>query len=319
MANIKEIYRWVSAMKTGLILLVMIGLISALGSAIIPDIFFNTIIFKGLLILLLVNLALCTFNQLIHFGTRSRGGLGRQSGLLLLHAGIVLILVGGTVFAYYGQSGEISIAKGDTIAITKVIKLQQPFSLQLNDFKIEFNQNGSPSQYYSYVTVIEEGVTRAQETISVNHPLQYRKIKAYQMSFGYLVSAKLTSAGGSEVQKFLKEGDILELTGTERVVKIYRYFPSFDPAGGMNQTSLKPDNPRVVYSVYEQGKLLGMGAAQFGEKVEIDNTVDIVFSGVKPYTVLKLKSDPGLPIALTGGLMFMFGAVLSLLSTPVRQ
>ncbi|MEN6460987.1 MAG: cytochrome c biogenesis protein ResB [Syntrophomonas sp.] len=325
MASAKRIYRSISSMKTGLVLLVLIALASALGSAFLPDVFFNTVLFKCLLLLLFLNMVLCTINRLNRFksgfikGTKSRQWLPRQIGIILLHAGIVFILAGGTIYAYLGQSGEISIATGDTVDISKVITIDKPFSLRLDDFKIKFNKDGSPSQYYSYVTILEDDKIIRQETISVNHPLKYQEIKAYQQSFGYMVKVKPVDNAGHVTEKLLEEGDLLKITGTKRVVKMYRYFPNFDPAGGMGQTSMKPDNPRVVYSVYENDKLLGVGAAKFGDKIEIDNNIYITFTGVEPYTVLEVKSDPGLPLALAGGLMFMIGVSLALLATPVKR
>jgi cytochrome c biogenesis protein len=325
MVSIRKIYHAIASMKTGLSLLIMIGLVSALGSALFPDTFYNTLLFKALLLILLLNMALCTINRWVWFKSAfcRRGinwrGCPRQIGILMLHAGIVLILVGGTVFAYYGQNGQVSIVTGDIVDMSKVLTLKKPFSLYLDSFNIEFNSNGSPSQYYSYVTVLEDNNEILNEAISVNHPLIYREIKVYQQSFGHLVKVMHTNDAGNEIEVLLKESDFLKIPGTKRVVKIYRYFPSFDPAGGMNQTSLKPDNPRIIYSVYENDKFLGVGAAQFGEKVEIDSNIYVLFVGVEPYTILKVKSDPGLPLALTGGLMFMIGASLTLLATPTRR
>jgi len=320
MTHAKKVYSYISSMKTGLLLLVLIALVSALGSVVQPNVFFNTIVFKILLMLLLLNMTLCTINRLIWFKrVYFKGGHARQVGLLLLHAGIILILAGGTVYAYYGQSEQISITTGDTVDISKVLKTNKPFSILLDNFKIEFNDNGSPSQYYSNVTILEDGQNKATESINVNHPLKYNGIKAYQQSFGYMVKAKHPSADGKEIETLLQEGNLIELPGTKRVVKIYRYFPNFDPSKGMNQTSMKPDNPRIIYSVYENDKLLGVGAAKFDEKVEIDTNINVTFTGIEPYTVLKVKSDPGLPIALSGGLMFMIGVSLALLSTPIKR
>jgi hypothetical protein len=45
MGSAKKIYRTISSMKTGLILLLLIALASALGSALLPDVFFNTVVF----------------------------------------------------------------------------------------------------------------------------------------------------------------------------------------------------------------------------------------------------------------------------------
>jgi len=181
------------------------------------------------------------------------------------------------------------------------------------------NENGSPSQYFSNVTILEDDRVIAKESISVNHPLKYRGIKAYQQSFGYLVKVKHTTSEGKEVETLSHEGDLIVLPGTKRVIKVYRYFSDFDPSKGMNQTSMKPDNPRIIYSVYENGKLLGIGVAKFNEKVEIDTNAYVVFAGVEPYTVLKVKSDPGLPLTFAGGLMFIIGVSMTLLSRPVKR
>lgn len=80
----------------------------------------------------------------------------------------------------------------------------------------------------------------------------------------------------------------------------------------MNSKTLRPDNPRIIYSIYENEKVLRVGAASFGEKVKVDDTVFLSFDKVQPYTVLQLKSDPGLPYAGLGGLMLMIGVCLVL-------
>ena len=80
---------------------------------------------------------------------------------------------------------------------------------------------------------------------------------------------------------------------------------------------MRPDNPRVVFSVYEDEVLLGIGAAEFGEKVKVDENVYVEFPGVEPFTVLKVKVDPGLPVAFLGGGMFIIGVCLTLLMVPV--
>ena len=87
----------------------------------------------------------------------------------------------------------------------------------------------------------------------------------------------------------------------------------------MNTKTMRPDNPRVVFSVYEDEVLLGIGAAEFGEKVKVDENVYVEFPGVEPFTVLKVKVDPGLPVAFLGGGMFIIGVCLTLLMVPVRS
>lgn len=317
MEILKKVYRYLSSMKTGLVLLVLVGSAAAVGSAFLPDVFFNTWLFKLLLIILSVNMVLCTANRFILLKSRlkkNRNKWFREIGNLLLHAGIVFILAGLLVYAFYGQNGQIAIRTGDTVDVSQIIALKEPFSLRLDDFKVEYNEDGSPSQYNSYVTVLESGITKDDAVISVNHPLNYRGVKFYQQSYGYLIKTKYTNDTGSEVEELIKEGNFIKPAGTERTVKVFRYIPNFDPNHGMVTKTMRPDNPRIIFSVYEDKQLIGVGAAQFDERVEIDENVYVVFPAVEPYTILKVKSDPGLPLAFWGGGMFMIGVTMALLA-----
>lgn len=322
MAACKRVFGFISSMKTGLILLALIGLISALGSGFLPDSFFRTPLFKALLLLLFINMALCTVSQISRYLKHWNGGRKksqvrfRQVGLILLHAGVVVILIGGTISSYYEHSVDIKVVEGRTVDLSKVIKTKQPFLLKLNKFKITFNADGSPSQYYSYVSTVEPGQANQNYCISVNHPLKYEGLKVYQESFGYLVKVEGEYGKGSNLTQSVREGDFFTIPGTPRSVKVYKYIPNFDPAYGMDSKTLRPDNPRVIFSVYEKGQLLGVGAARFDKRIEIDHNVFVKFNGLQPLSVLKVKSDPSLPWIGTGGLMLMVGVCLALILNP---
>jgi hypothetical protein len=53
--------------------------------------------------------------------------------MLMLHFETVFILAGGTIYAYYGQSGQISILKGDTVDVSRVMTIKRTFPFQLDD------------------------------------------------------------------------------------------------------------------------------------------------------------------------------------------
>lgn len=304
---IKKIYQAMAAMKTGLFLLLLIGLLSALGSAFLPGRFHKNWGFILLLALLLLNLSLCTINQLLASGRKVVGGsklspgLLRQGGLLILHAGMIFILLGGFLQIFYGQQAEITLVRQQSAAVSKFMRLNQPFTICLNDFEIRYNQDGSASQYCAYVSIIENGQSR-KTCISVNHPLDYRGVKAYQMSFGNLIKVRIDSSSGASEEGLYKEGTLLDPGQSPYRLKIYRYLPNFDPASGMTSRTLRPDNPHLVFSVYRKGQLQGAGALSLHESVQLDSDHTVIFEGVEPYTVLKLKSDPGLPWAFAGGL-----------------
>lgn len=324
MRIVHRIYNSISSMKTGLVILLLIGLASAAGSTILPETFFKTTIFELLLLMLLLNMLLCTlrrFSQTYKMLFKKAGSKVwfRQIGILLLHLGIVLILVGGILNTTIGQENRIHIINGETADISEALDVKDPFSIQLHEFRIDFNNDGSPSQYVSEVTVMDEGQAVKDVSISVNNPLSYQGVKAYQTSFGYLIKAEYTDQNGKQKQDSVTEGDIIRPGGTNKVVKVYRYIPNFDPQHGMTSVTMRPDNPHVVYSVYENDMLLGVGAAPLNEQVILEENVQLLFTSVEPYSILTVKSDPGLPLVLTGGITLMLGVCLALLAAPVRK
>lgn len=311
MLNLKRVYNFVSAMKTGVVLLALIGIISAIGTVISPNTFFHTIIFKFLLLLLFINMGFCTFNQISRFIKIIKKAPGtnrfwvRQASLLVLHLGIVLILVGGIINAYQGQSTQVRIIEGNTVNIADIINTNKPFALKVNNFKIDFYEDGSPSQYISQVTIIDRNNSN-NYAISVNHPLNHHGIKAYQHSYGYVVNIESNNLKDKE-NKRIGEGEIIEFADTDRTINLYKYIPNYDMRYGMNSKTARPDNPKIIYSLNEHGHMLGIGLADFGEEVVVDENIFLTFTNVTPYTVLTIKSDPGLLIAGIGGIMLMLG------------
>lgn len=310
-------------MKAGIYLLVTIGIMSAIGSSFLPQTFYRSFSFQLLLVLLLLNMTLCTIKQLVKYfkGLKHKENKTlflRRTGVLLLHVGMVLILIGGTVNSFDGQSESVGIVEGETIDITSIVPKAEPFELRLDQFRIEFNEDESPSQYISDVSLIEAGEVIEEYSISVNHPLNYGGVKAYQSSFGNLIDLQGESDTGWFEQKVLQEGETLQIKDTDKAVMAYKYLPNFDPNYGMKTKSLKPVNPKIVYSIYEKGSLLNVGYASFGETIEIEPNTYVTFNGVKPYTGLIIKRDPGLPLAAVGAILLMVGACLALVLKPKK-
>jgi cytochrome c biogenesis protein len=327
MSPLKETYRllrFVSSMKTGLALLLVVGILAAIGSGVSPDRYYQAWPFQFCLGLLLLNMAFCTAGQVTRFfrrrfqSARSAKGLSvllRQLGVLALHAGVVLILTGGALYSFQGQSSEIKIDQGASVDVKTVFSQAKSFDIKLDGFNVEYNPDGSAAQYFSHVSLVDQGKVAEKKDISVNNPLEYDGIKAYQSAFGYAVELQ---GEGAAWQKTLEESQSSEIPGTDKSIKIYKYIPNFDPQYGMESKTLRPDNPLVIYSLYQKDALLDVGSASFGEKIEIQPGTYVAFNGVKPYTVLTVKRDPGLSLVLAGGVMLMLGTCLALFLKPKK-
>jgi cytochrome c biogenesis protein len=312
-----SLFNKISSMKFGIVLLGLIGVMSALGSLVSPDNFYKTMQFKLLLVLLIINLMFCTNRQIMQLFKRA----GRTAkpknkvarfGNVLIHAGILLVMVGGALNAHYGKALEVSIAEGGTVDISTLMPTREPLQVQLQQISIEYNADGSPAQYSSVINAGDGVRDQGHYIISVNHPLTLAGIKAYQQSLGYQI--KMQSNFGPD--QLLHIGQILSIPNTERQIRINGYAPNFDPYRAVDP-SLRPDNPQVIISVYERGVALGTGIASFNQTIKIADDTYITFTGVQPFTVLRLKSDPGIPYAAAGALLLVGGICFGLLYKPL--
>ncbi|KUG03743.1 hypothetical protein ASZ90_018886 [hydrocarbon metagenome] len=320
------IYKNVSSMKTGLVLLAILAVFSAVGSSIFPDTFHRMMIFNFILIMLLINLGFCTINRCLKvrkvLWTKQPNVMNqiRQWGLLALHTGLILILAGGIINTSAGQSGTVKLAEGERSVIARD-KEGENISLHLEEFDIELYENNMPSQYLSKVLLYKGDSLVSQSIISVNHPLRFEGLKVYQQSYGNMVEVAIEGEGKVDNLSAV-EGQMLEMPGGSWQVKVFKYVPDFDPDYGMESKTIQPNNPRIIYSVYQDNVLMGVGAAPFGERIQIDSASYVQFNKLKSYSVLKVKEDPGLPYAGAGGILFMLGVALAeinVLGRPSRK
>jgi cytochrome c biogenesis protein len=145
-----------------------------------------------------------------------RGGdrhlLGAQSGRLahlgvyVIHAGIILILIGGMIGAWRGFEGQIQLSPGDETQF--YFDRREPgkrvpigFTVRCQDARVEFHPDGTPKAYFSDLEILEEGKVVVAKTIRVNEPLRHKGISFYQATFG---------------QKPVDEKTIFHLTLTDR-------------------------------------------------------------------------------------------------------
>lgn len=313
------------SMRCGMILLAVVGGLTLLGGIFSPNHFYNSMVYLMALALLFLNLLLCSFKRFAVMvrAIGKKTGRGRwwirQAGLIFLHAGILLIFIGAFVNAYQGQREVVSIPEEGSADVGAYLHIRHPFTIHLDRFVIDYHEDGGVSQYNSYIRISEAGQAGMETSISVNYPLRYHGVKAYQQSYGYLVRTKASFIGDGQIEHPFEEGQVLPVEGSNLSVKVYRYLPNFNLQHGMVSHGMRPDNPRVIISLYEGKKLTGVTAAMFGEKIKLDEESWIAFIGVKPYTVLQLKTDPGLGCTATGGTIFIMGLCLVFFIKPGQE
>ena len=112
-----------------------------------------------------------------------RGG-GRRPATLALHVALVLILTGALVTHLFGKSGSIHLRTGEPNAVVELddgATLTLPFSLELKEFRVEFDPGTrNIADYVSELVFLPDS---SSATISMNHIAKLGGYRFYQADY----------------------------------------------------------------------------------------------------------------------------------------
>ena len=113
----------------------------------------------------------------------ARKGLLGRVGPLLVHAGMVVLMLGAAWGALGGQRAEQYLAPGRSLELMDSRGSSQ-LTLALDHFSIQRDPAGRPEQFTSQLRILEGdgsgGSLLKQAEISVNHPLRFQGVTLYQ-------------------------------------------------------------------------------------------------------------------------------------------
>ncbi len=137
-------------------------------------------------------------------------------GVYVVHLSVILLLLGGIVGNIFGFSGHINVREGETVNSIHLRKTGQieklDFEIRCDDFNVTFNNDGSPKEFRSSLTIIEKGKPVLKKDIIVNDPLRYKGISIYQASYGEVPGNSIPQ---KPVKKRTGEDILLNFTSTE--------------------------------------------------------------------------------------------------------
>ncbi len=204
-------------------------------------------------------------------------GFMRETGNLLFHLSLILVLVGVALGSLYGMKGDAIINVGERFINTPTSydvvsygKLQSgknltPFSITATDFKATYELvTGAPSDYkLSVNTANPVGSKEVSRIVKVNSPMTFGTTKVYLQANGYspLVTVRDTS-GEIKYQGaviFLPQDGNLTSTGAIKVPDmspqvgfIGSFTPTYSRGEGGGAISSYPEvlDPRLLLSIW---------------------------------------------------------------------
>ncbi|MGC5051166.1 cytochrome c biogenesis protein ResB [Micromonospora sp. DT48] len=151
-------------------------------------------------------------------------GYLKETGNLIFHTSMVLVLVGVALGSWYGWHGNrLLVAGADQVFCNTRQQYAEAklgprvgddlprFCMQLDEFDAQFLPNGQASSFNAKVTVDEDGGAPRRAEFSVNAPLRLDGANVYLLGHGYVPLIRYTDRFGKAQTSnlpFLTTGDI---------------------------------------------------------------------------------------------------------------
>jgi len=236
---------------------------------------------------------------------------GRFSPLMVyvVHASVLLILVGALIGSIFGFKGFMNITEGDTahevILSSGQGALALPFAVRCDDFDVSFYDTGAPQEFRSDLSIVEDGREVVKRPIRVNDPLSYRGITFYQASYGAVIKnaeVEFQETGSGKVFKInLPYMRPVTIPGTSDQLQLIEYRQDFSHFG-----------PALAIALLREGKestgswILVDRPEFHGNRVE-DYRVKVLKADQSYFTGLQVKRDPGVWLVWLGFTTLLLG------------
>ena len=234
-------------------------------------------------------------------------GYLRETGNLLFHLSLILILVGVSFGALFGMRGEAIINVGerfinvattyDSLALGKLTneKSLASFEIKLERFEAQYDpRTNQPRDYTAWVTVTENGVTQ-KKVLKVNQPLTFGSTRVYLQANGYSPVVTVRDSQGNVALQgpvpFLPQDGNLRSTGAIKVpdaIPQVGFIGNFLPTNQRTQTqgsiSIFPEllDPKLLVSVWKGDLGLDSGVPQSVYRLDTKNLERVGLGSVKP-------------------------------------
>ncbi|MGH2692474.1 MAG: cytochrome c biogenesis protein ResB [Actinomycetota bacterium] len=186
-------------------------------------------------------------------GLAAEKGLTRETGSLLFHWSLFLLLVGAVYGKGFGFTGQATVVEGETWTEAHAAydlppdegrffgeSMHTGFRVRVEDFDAAYHPSGLPEQFVSQVTLLgDDGQELGPRTIRVNQPLEHEGVKLYQLGYGWAPVIEVRLEGrllASEPVVFITRSPNDLAVPWHGVVKL----PSLEPDVGL-ELRLFPD------------------------------------------------------------------------------
>jgi cytochrome c biogenesis protein len=243
-----------------------------------------------------------------------RGKISRF-GPYIIHGSVIFILIGALIGFGWGFRGHMQIGEG---GVEKVVHIrgekgerELDFMIRCDRFTVSFYMDGTPMDYRSDVSIIENGRPVFRKAIRVNHPLRYKGVSFYQADYGLngidFVEVRVRKRG-SPIAKNLRVnmGEKVSLGEGGKQFEVIRYVHDLQGLGPAVLIGLsKGEKEREIFWVFKRFPGFDESHRKGEEVFELTEVKERYWTG------LEVTHDPGQGFVWIGCSIMIIGLFIS--------
>jgi len=255
----------------------------------------------------------------------------------VVHASLLIIFAGAILDVTHGYRGYISLRSGTSTDVIEPLttpgaRHHLDFTLRCDAAGMDPYPDGSPRQYWSQLTVLENGREVARKKIYVNDPLTYKGVRFFQATFGSTGTPRKLVMEANWLENGVAKNRVLTmapgapapLDNQGTIVELEDFLPDYVLQGNqIASQSDDPRNPAIRLQVTRAGNQITNAwvLAKSPELNAPNNTgINFRYLGVEmdSMTGLQVAHEPGQWLIWGGCLLLTAGLMIALYLSHIR-
>ncbi|MDD8020822.1 MAG: cytochrome c biogenesis protein ResB [Acidobacteriota bacterium] len=232
-----------------------------------------------------------------------------------VHAGLIIIIIGGLISAFFSQRIPLALTEGQTVDLPG-----KSFSVRLDRFTTDHYPDGSVKNWKSLISIIDRGQVKEQKTIEVNRPFKYDGLNFFQMSYGFdwdrtKVELEIKDRSGMVRNLGVTVGERVQIE-PEINLRLLNFIPDFglDEKGQPVGRSAEANNPAALIQISRNGMPVYLGwifydhpdQARAYRQSDLNLEMSLKKFEAPLFSGLEAASDPGMnPVWLGSAVLFL--------------
>lgn len=251
-------------------------------------------------------------------------------GSLLFHLGLLVVFLGASFGALTNLRGRFVLTEGQTFTEAHGDYQQlreapffreghQGFQVTLDKLYIKYDKQGSVADYFSDVTVFDEGTKVKAQRVAVNNPLSYGNFVFFQSArYGFSPLLIIEDKDGRTLLRAFVSLNRVEKAGRVQWIDTFsvpdtdlrisaQFYPDAVAPGGLRleTKSIVPKRPALQLNVTQGKKVLFRGPLFLPGSVNFDGMA-LTFADVRQWSEFYVTKDLGIPVVFTGFWLAVF-------------